>query len=449
MNNLREKICSVDHLGLSASDELLRKIHHMYDYGYIKSMRHADSGVGFTGESLLNIKENNSKEPDYNGIELKFKKLTSNKITLFTQKPAGFVVKPFGIDPSAKWIVDNCGYMAKDGRQKFYCSVKAGRINNRGWELKIDRATERVFLINYNKPFCWWDFSILKEHFYTKHNQTMFISADVKIDEGKESFRYEHIVYAENPSFEKFISAVGEGIIQIDPSFSTKQNGLVKNGGWPIRITSKYVPYIFEEVSEYNLPEVKNAETNQLEFIKKPISIIGEKKMYNGISATTTTINSQLPHSLKIEGARNFAEYLVENNTDMILNNKIPTYPKDRFQVQSALHTVVDHTDGIEKEKVGRSWLYTVATSNALTTLRQKIDDAGSIKNLAKSYKQMVKQGINLENYESYDPAMTQTNTTTSTTEVNDLEHAFTKIADTLESGEITTAIARRLIALL
>ena len=44
---------------------------------------------------------------------------------------------------------------------------------------------------------------------------------------------------------------------------------------------------------------------------------------------------------------------------------------------------------------------------------------------------------------------MTQTNTTTSTTEVNDLEHAFTKIADSLENGEITTTIARRLITLL
>ena len=455
MNNLREKISSVDHLGLSASDGLLRKMHHMYDYGYIKSMRHTDSGVGFTGESLLNIKENNSKEPDYNGIELKFKKFTSKKITLFTQKPAGFVVKPFGINPSAKWIVDNCGYMAKDGRQKFYCSVKVGRINNRGWELKIDRATERVFLINYNKPFCWWDFSILKEHFYTKHNQTMFISADVKIDEGKESFRYEHIVYAENPSFEKFISAVGEGIIQIDPSFSTKQNGLVKNGGWPIRITSKYVPSIFEEVSEYNLPEVKNAETNQLEFIKKPISIIGEKKMHNGtqIARVNNAVNPIQESSEKIfDGSPTFAAYLVENQLNMILNiGGMPTYPKNGSAVRTAVNTIVDYTDGIEKEKGAKSWIYTINNPNALTTIRQDLKDVGNLQALAKYYKTGNK--IDTSGYVSYDPANHQKNATistmVSTTEVSDFEHAYNKIAGKLESGEVTSATALKLIKLL
>lgn len=471
VNNLRHAVANVNHLGLDTTTELLNKMYAIFTAGYVETISHKnkDGGVGSTLEYFLDIEENNSKDSDYkSAIELKSKKKNektsvSKKITLFNQTPSDYLIKLHGKNPSPQWIVENKGYLGKpkdgetEGRLKLYCGVGANYPNGRGWILNINKAEERVYLLHYNELFCYWDFSVLEERFYTKHKETMFITADTKIDDnGIESFRYSHIVHAKKPSFEKFVTALEERSIILDVSFSTQKNGSVKNRGWPFRTTSKYVPYIFREVCEYNLHEVKNLETNQLEFIKNPISIIGENKMYNGISATTTTnVHPTITGSEIIIGRPEFIKKLVDNDLTKIL-------PKGKvFHAKSQSALLGNMADAIIAF-VNQNGICIVHT-NSGARHKFEILNPTVFTNIVKAmkdrslYEWIVEDlGVKPSTYKSstlekITPISLEVNQTpvTSTTEVNDLEHAFTKIADSLENGEITTTIARRLITLL
>lgn len=62
----------------AVADELLAKIRLIHQQGFLRSITAGDPGVGDTLEHALGISRNNSKAPDYCGIELKTTRLTRN-----------------------------------------------------------------------------------------------------------------------------------------------------------------------------------------------------------------------------------------------------------------------------------------------------------------------------------------------------------------------------------
>lgn len=54
---------------VSTAEELLEKLKEIHKRGFIPSITPGDSGVGDTLENALGIHRNNSKNPDYKGIE--------------------------------------------------------------------------------------------------------------------------------------------------------------------------------------------------------------------------------------------------------------------------------------------------------------------------------------------------------------------------------------------
>ena len=78
----------------SIARELLRKLINIHCMGFIPSITPGDPGVGDTLEHALGISRNNSKLPDYNGIELKCTRLTrgakkkpKTRVNLFANTP--------------------------------------------------------------------------------------------------------------------------------------------------------------------------------------------------------------------------------------------------------------------------------------------------------------------------------------------------------------------------
>ena len=72
------------------ASELLSMMKNIASKGYIKTLRPGDGGVGFTLETLLGIKANSSKLPDFQGIEIKSgrkKSLAKGRSTIFSQVP--------------------------------------------------------------------------------------------------------------------------------------------------------------------------------------------------------------------------------------------------------------------------------------------------------------------------------------------------------------------------
>jgi hypothetical protein len=73
-------------------DEFKTKLKKVGQMEFVQSMRKGDTGIGYTLESLLEIKENNVPLADLGDIELKaYRKNSCSMLTLFTcePKPAG------------------------------------------------------------------------------------------------------------------------------------------------------------------------------------------------------------------------------------------------------------------------------------------------------------------------------------------------------------------------
>lgn len=69
--DIYQLIYSSQKLALTIAEELLAKLQDIHALGYLPSVTKGDSGVGDTLEHALGISRNNSKLPDYKGIELK------------------------------------------------------------------------------------------------------------------------------------------------------------------------------------------------------------------------------------------------------------------------------------------------------------------------------------------------------------------------------------------
>lgn len=73
-------------------DELILKLRAIKKEGYIPSLRRSSTGIGFTIETKLDVKENRFRRPNFDVFELKAKRINTNsKSSLFV--PQWFITK--------------------------------------------------------------------------------------------------------------------------------------------------------------------------------------------------------------------------------------------------------------------------------------------------------------------------------------------------------------------
>ena len=65
--------------------QLRDKLSEINQMGYVVSLRKGNTGIGYTLETLLGVKENNLRSPDLGNIEMKCKRVKStSRMTMFT-----------------------------------------------------------------------------------------------------------------------------------------------------------------------------------------------------------------------------------------------------------------------------------------------------------------------------------------------------------------------------
>ena len=126
--------------------DIVRELKEIFQQGYVKSLRSSDTGIGYTLETLLKIKENNSGEPDfdYNGLPVELKaqrEKASSRVTLMTKTPQWNPLKP-------KQIMEQFGYKDKEGRQALKITLTAKKFNPNGFKLEVDKKTERLNIVH-------------------------------------------------------------------------------------------------------------------------------------------------------------------------------------------------------------------------------------------------------------------------------------------------------------
>ena len=230
--------------------ELLGKLKEISSRGYLPSIGGGDSGVGLTLESELGIKKNSSKQPDYHGIEIKAsrKNRNANRVNLFSRVP-NWKLSPIG---SASNLLDAYGYM-RDGKQKLYHTIVSGKKNSIGFHLIVDQVRGLLKQYAGNVHLVTWELNKLREALEQKHSKTMWVKAEVNIDEfGRECFHFTSARFTYGPLLSQFDRLLKDGNISVD--FTLSSNGTrTRDHGYLFKINPANLDILFPPPIHYDL----------------------------------------------------------------------------------------------------------------------------------------------------------------------------------------------------
>jgi len=255
-NPIRSLITAIHGLATSVSDELLGLIRsRMGDW--IPSELLADTGIGRTVETILGIPMNDSKQPDYKGIELKSKREKAKvRSNLFTQTPNWALSRL----KSSREIVERYGYIP-DGydHKALHVTLSTQRPNPQGMGLNVNfdkdwlEANEYRLTANEKGIFeklndiTVWQLMDLHERLLTKHRETFWIDVDSTIRGNREFFRVTTIEHTKNPIPSQFDTLLEQGKITVDFLLCRNSGG----DTYSFKIRSKDRHLLFPESKTY------------------------------------------------------------------------------------------------------------------------------------------------------------------------------------------------------
>jgi MvaI/BcnI restriction endonuclease family len=225
--------------------ELLSEFDQVCAKGWIDSLREGTTGIGYTFETLLGIKENNDKRADFKGIEIKCKGVkegdagTSGKINLFQNGPKWLR------KGSAKDRIRVIGTEGDDGFFSCYSQVTT-KINNIGLLLNIIEQDRKIDLLKQSDPLGYWTFDTLEKRLAEKHSRAVVVKASTRKSTTKNQFRYEELIYCEKPSIDRFVALAQNRNIVFEFLMSEQPSGKVRNHGYPWRLVrEEFLDHLF------------------------------------------------------------------------------------------------------------------------------------------------------------------------------------------------------------
>ena len=220
--------------------EVREKLKELKEKGWVVSKRRSNTGIGYTLETLLGIKENNLKTPDFGELELKSqRKNVSNRITMFTFNRAVWKIKQ-------KELIENYGYLDATQRKALYCTVNT-KPNAQGLYLKVEDELLKLHHLD-GVLIAEWKISDLVKTFKEKMPALVVVMADTRINsEEKEEFWFNEAYFLKEPDIDNFIDLLKKDIIIVDIRMHIKKNGAVRNHGTAFRIDERFLYLCFAE----------------------------------------------------------------------------------------------------------------------------------------------------------------------------------------------------------
>lgn len=227
--------------------DIVKELKKIFLQGFIKSMRSDNTGIGYTLETVLKIKENNGGDPDfkYNGLPIELKSHrygASSRITLMTKTPNWVPLKP-------KEIIEKFGYKDILGRKALKITLTANNWNPRGFKLEVDKTSNKLNI--KHKDFgivAYFDIDELMNKLKTKlYENLLLVLADTKKKQGKEYFRYKKAILLKNLSEDAFEQLFKDGLIVWEFRMHIKENGAVRDHGPGFRISENHINKLYSE----------------------------------------------------------------------------------------------------------------------------------------------------------------------------------------------------------
>lgn len=246
---------------ISPYEELLEKLHEIHRRGFIPSITTGDPGVGDTLENALGIQRNNSKSPDYKGIELKATRISKNgktknvtRSTLFTKVPDSGLTYSEILDKYGKVQIPRG---QTESRKQIYETLSTKKYNAYGLKFIVAYDDDKLNLVDNAEPtpnlVSSWDFDVLRKTLLTKHPETFWVKAASEIREQWEYFRYDKVVHTKNPNALLLVLLVDNGEITADLAAHIKPDGSYRDHGLLFKILPQNIHDLLGEEKNYDL----------------------------------------------------------------------------------------------------------------------------------------------------------------------------------------------------
>ncbi len=254
---LWELLSEVGAEATEVADELLEKLRVIARGGLVPSVMEAraDTAIGRTLETALGIAINSAKEPDYKGIELKSyrrrKGARENRKTLFAQVP-NWKISKF---KSSREILDGFGYQRGEDF-KLYCTVSTRGSNSQGLSFALDDKSGTLNEVSDRRDlgaFATWYLADLRATLQKKHNETFWVSADVRDVGGRDHFRFRDVIHTRKPIASQFDILIEQGEITMDHLIKRNARGRVSEKGPLFKINSPSLELLFPPSMTYAL----------------------------------------------------------------------------------------------------------------------------------------------------------------------------------------------------
>lgn len=250
INPIQEIIKAIEVEGNATSEELISLFRSVKGQ-WFESEVTADTGIGRTIESFLNIRMNSDKTPDYKGIELKSHrdKRSSNKNVLFTQTPDWDI----SALKSGRKIVEKYGYLSNNGIKTYQNTVQCSPPNSQLLFLNVNPLEERLELQAKRRKVedvAAWRLVKLHQRLLVKHHETFWIEVENEMKEGKEYFRYKQIEHTKNPNIGQFDILLEQNLITVD-LLLCRPSG--HGDTYSFKIKKKGMPLLFPESTTHLL----------------------------------------------------------------------------------------------------------------------------------------------------------------------------------------------------
>jgi hypothetical protein len=233
---LKRQIDSGEFVPDKPLSELLGRFDEVRAKGWIKSQRAGSTGVGYTFESQIGIKENNDRLADFKGIEIKCKGVTEDasgsggKLNLFQHGPAWIEKKPMATRIKELGAIDTA-----DGRYRCHSQVTPSK-NNLGLSLAVRQTEERIELRKWAEGIGFWTYEGLAKRLSEKHSRLLIVKARKRAKESFEEYSYVEAIYCERPTIGQFITLLERSNVVFEFIMSESATGRVRNHGYPWRL---------------------------------------------------------------------------------------------------------------------------------------------------------------------------------------------------------------------
>lgn len=227
-----------------ALTEFLRRFDAVEKMGFVRTLRPGSTGVGYTLETLLGIKENNQPQGDLRGMEIKAYRDAElafddrEKMNLFLKEPEWL-----DGNTSAERILAY-GYQDKTGRRAWYQSVTVSENTTR-LRLRANIRQRRIELLRKGQVIAFWPFDVLQKRLNEKLSEAVFVAAETRGQGTAEEFHYQTVTYCAEPRVQQLIQLVESGDVIVELRMHIKPTGGARNHGTAFRLRKHQLSKLF------------------------------------------------------------------------------------------------------------------------------------------------------------------------------------------------------------